>query len=237
MSLNDSIRAAHDDTERQRFIFEHIKSVENNPLFQINPDFPAGLEWFNVAEPLSYDKQLRGKVVVLDFFTYCCINCVHVLPTLAKIEEAHRDTDGVVVIGVHSAKFQNEKLSENIRSAVGRNGITHPVVNDAGIELWERLGVQCWPTMVVLGPRKGSLLHYVVGEAYLQELVHFVNGAVQYYRQELVLDPVGITKLAPPAGCLRYPGKVCLDQSGTVLYVGDTGNNRVLAVDRCSGVW
>ena len=236
LALNDSIRAAQNEAEREKVISDHISSVEDNPLFQVNPDFPGGSEWFNVAEPLGYDKQLRGKIVVLDFFTYCCINCVHVLPTLARIEASHPDTGGVAVIGVHSAKFQNEKLSESVRNAVGRNAITHPVVNDAGVELWERLGVQCWPTMVVLGPRRGSLLHYVVGEAYLEELVHFVDGAVRYYNKELSLDPIGITQLMPPAGCLRYPGKVCLDQNGTVLHIADTGNSRVVAVDRGTGV-
>ena len=235
LALNDSIRAAQNEAEREKVISDHISSVEDNPLFQVNPDFPGGSEWFNVAEPLGYDKQLRGKIVVLDFFTYCCINCVHVLPTLARIEASHPDTGGVAVIGVHSAKFQNEKLSESVRNAVGRNAITHPVVNDAGVELWERLGVQCWPTMVVLGPRRGSLLHYVVGEAYLEELVHFVDGAVRYYNKELSLDPIGITQLMPPAGCLRYPGKVCLDQNGTVLHIADTGNSRVVAVDRGTG--
>lgn len=81
----------------------------------------SDLEWFNVAEKLTLDK-LSKKVVVLDFFTYCCINCMHVLPDLEELEKIFKPTDGVVVVGVHSAKFDNEKDSANILSAMIRYG-------------------------------------------------------------------------------------------------------------------
>ena len=78
-----------------------------------------GLQWFNVANPLTL-KALKGKVVVLDFFTYCCINCMHILPDLDELESRFTSTDGLVVVGVHSAKFDNEKDSANILSAIIR---------------------------------------------------------------------------------------------------------------------
>lgn len=108
------------------------------------------MDWFNVLEPLSRDS-LGGKVVILDFFTYCCINCMHILPDLKKIEDSYSVEDGLVVIGVHSAKFDNEKDSDNILSAVQRYNITHPVVNDFTQSMWTDLKVVCWPTLIILG--------------------------------------------------------------------------------------
>ena len=75
-------------------------------------EFPEGLQWINVAHPLEL-KDLRGKFVLLDFWTYCCINCMHILPELKKVEKAYANE--LVVIGVHSAKFENERDSRNIR--------------------------------------------------------------------------------------------------------------------------
>ena len=89
------------------------------------PDLTSGGPWFNVAAPLTL-KALRGKVVLLDFWTYGCINCMHVLPGLRRLEEKYRDE--LVVVGVHSAKFANERKSENIRRILVRYDIDHPVV-------------------------------------------------------------------------------------------------------------
>lgn len=111
----------------------------------------ADLDWFNVTEPLSIKDSLLGKIVILDFFTYCCINCMHVLPDLKKLEQLYTVEDGVVVVGVHSAKFDNEKDSANILSAVQRYDITHPVVNDGNSAMWMDLKIKCWPTLLILG--------------------------------------------------------------------------------------
>ena len=92
------------------------------------PEFPAGLEWLNTDRPLSM-KALRGKVVLLDFWTYCCISCMHVLPDLKRLERKYPRE--LVVVGVHSAKFTGERLTENIRQAVLRYEIEHPVANAA----------------------------------------------------------------------------------------------------------
>ncbi len=92
------------------------------------PDFPKDLTWINTAGPLPL-RSLRGKFVLLDFWTYCCINCIHILPELKKLERAYPDE--LVVIGVHSAKFQTERDAKNIEEAVLRYEIEHPVVNDA----------------------------------------------------------------------------------------------------------
>ena len=91
------------------------------------PDFPEGLQWLNSERPISI-RQLRGKIVLLDFWTYCCINCMHIIPQLKKLEKKYPAE--LVVIGVHTAKFTTEKETDNIRQAILRYEIEHPVVND-----------------------------------------------------------------------------------------------------------
>ena len=90
---------------------------------------------------------LNGKVALLDFFTYCCINCLHILPDLDRLEEA-----GVAVVGVHSAKFDNERVAGQVERAVERYNIRHPVCEDRAGALWGQLGVTCWPTQLILSP-------------------------------------------------------------------------------------
>src|SRR5581483_1391412 len=113
------------------------------------PELEGGVAWLNCAGPISL-RDLRGKIVVLDFWTFCCINCIHTLPDLAKLEKKYPNQ--VVVIGVHSAKFDNEKNSESIRKAILRYEISHPVVNDANMKIWRAYGVQSWPSLFVIDP-------------------------------------------------------------------------------------
>lgn len=110
------------------------------------------LAWINTTEPLSIYGNLKGKIIVLDFWTYCCINCMHVLPDLHEIEQTYPVDCGVVVVGVHCAKFENEKVHSNIANAVERYGITHAVVNDSTAQMWNTMGISCWPTIAVVGP-------------------------------------------------------------------------------------
>ena len=113
------------------------------------PDFPKGMEWLNTDHPISL-KELRGKVVLLNFWTYCCINCMHVIPDLKKLEAKYQNE--LVVIGVHSAKFTGEKETQNIREAIMRYELVHPVVNDKDMRIWDAYGVHAWPTMVLIDP-------------------------------------------------------------------------------------
>ena len=87
---------------------------------------------------------------------------MHILPDLHELEKKYPVAEGVVIIGVHSAKFPNEKDTDNITSAVRRYGIEHAVVNDTKAALWHQLGIQCWPTIVILGP-DGKLLTQFIG--------------------------------------------------------------------------
>ena len=118
--LNSGLGEAEGLPQKKALVEQHIAAVENDPLFHVDPEFPSSLDWFNTGTPLSFSGQLQGKIVVLDFFTYCCINCIHVLPDLETLEMRHPIQEGVVVVGVHSAKFGNEKVSDNIRNAINR---------------------------------------------------------------------------------------------------------------------
>ena len=99
----------------------------------------GGVGWLNTAGPIHLE-ELRGKIVLLDFWTFCCINCIHVLPDLAKLEKKYKNE--LVVIGVHTAKFEDERETENIRKKVLEYEIKHPVVNDANQVIWNRFGVE-----------------------------------------------------------------------------------------------
>jgi thiol-disulfide isomerase/thioredoxin len=124
------------------------------------PEFPDGYSWINTEKPLSL-RGLRGKVVLLDFWTYGCINCIHILPDLKKLEAKYPSE--LVVIGVHSAKFQNESDAGNIRNAVMRYNISHPVVVDQNMTIWNSFGVNAWPTFVVIDPN-GNIAFMTAGE-------------------------------------------------------------------------
>ena len=114
------------------------------------PDFQP-LSWYNVSQPVTM-ADLAGTLPLLDFFTFCCVNCHHILPELAALEDQFGPA-GLAVIGVHSAKFDHERDGEQVRHAVRRYGIRHPVCNDGGASMWRRLGVTCWPTQLLLSPQ------------------------------------------------------------------------------------
>ncbi|XP_032137581.1 NHL repeat-containing protein 2 isoform X2 [Sapajus apella] len=192
-----------------------------------------GLEWLNTEEPISVYKDLCGKIVILDFFTYCCINCIHLLPDLRALEHTYSDKDGLLIISVHSAKFPNEKVLDNIKSAVLRYNITHPVVNDADAGLWQELEVSCWPTLVILGPR-GNMLFSLIGEGHKDKLFLYTSIALKYYkdRGQIRDDKIGIKlyKDSLPPSPLLFPGKVTVDQVTNRLIIADTGHHRILVV-------
>lgn len=222
-----------DDVAKYHFIKEHLEQVNKN--FQSIPNFQEGLDWFNVSEALTR-KSLEGKIVILDFFTYCCINCMHILPDLAKLEEKYPPSSGVVIIGVHSAKFDNEKESANILAAIQRFGVTHPVVNDKDSVLWDQLEVQCWPTLLILGPRVNPLF-VIMGEGHFNTVDLYIKSALQFYteKNEMKLDLLPLKPdVSVTSSNLYFPGKiVCskyvIAEPGAELYaISDSGHNRIL---------
>ncbi|XP_070541090.1 NHL repeat-containing protein 2-like [Ptychodera flava] len=233
--LEASLIDATTQEERDAVIYKYIDKIANSQDKVYVPDFKSGLEWLNTTQPLSLHNELRGKIVILDFFTYCCINCMHVLPDLEAIEEQYSVEDGVVVVGVHSAKFPNEKLSANILSAVLRYDISHAVVNDPEAILWQALQIQCWPTFVVVSP-EGEVLLTLVGEGNREKLMDFIRIAVDCYKAKGALSghsvPISPIKDSLPPTPLSFPGKISLDSSGDNLIISDSGHHQILITSK-----
>jgi thiol-disulfide isomerase/thioredoxin len=193
--------------------------------------FDGAIGWINTRTPIHLG-DLRGKVVLLDFWTYCCINCHHVLPDLAKLEQKYPNE--LVVIGVHTAKFEAEKLTANIRQKVHEYGIKHPVVNDADQRIWNTFGVNSWPTLVLVDAT-GSYVGYVAGEGHYDTLDRAIGKLIEGHRAKGELDETPL-KFEPEdekahAANLRYPGKVLADATGNRLFISDTSNNRIVVTD------
>jgi|694.fasta_scaffold17366_8 thiol-disulfide isomerase/thioredoxin len=192
------------------------------------PDLEGGAGWLNCGGPITL-KDLRGKVVLLDFWTFCCINCMHILPDLKFLERKYPKE--LVVVGVHSAKFDNEKESENIRRAIVRYEIEHPVVNDAEMTIWRKFGVNSWPTLVLIDP-EGNYCGYVSGEGQRELLDAVVEKLVTYHRAKGTLDetPVdfSLERNRVPATPLRFPGKLLADAPSQRLFISDSNHNRIV---------
>ncbi len=204
--------------------------AEQRPLVRA-PEFPAGLEWLNTDTPLSL-AALRGKVVLLDFWTYCCINCMHIIPDLTYLE--HKYPNELVVIGVHSAKFSNERESDNIRQAILRYDIEHPVVNDHEFRIWRDYAVRAWPTMMVITPA-GYVFGYLSGEGNREILVQVIDDLVAEARSNGTLNETPATfaseKDKSIDEALSFPGKVYAHAPSNRLFIADSNNNRIVVAD------
>jgi len=192
------------------------------------PELEGGRGWLNTDKPLSI-AGLRGKVVLLDFWTYGCVNCMHVIPDLKRLEEKYPNE--LVVIGVHSAKFENEKETENIRRIVLRYGLEHPVVNDADFRIWNAYAVRAWPTQVLIDPA-GYVVGQVAGEGNYEVIDRAVGELVAEARKRGTLDtrPLKLALERAKTGDLplAFPGKVLADEKGDRLFVADSNHNRVV---------
>lgn len=195
------------------------------------PEFPSQLEWLNTDKPLSL-KSLQGKIVLLDFWTFCCINCMHVIPDLKKLEEKYPEE--LVVIGVHSAKFSNEKNTESIRQAVLRYEIKHPVLNDANLETWNLYAIKAWPTLVLINP-EGRIIGAESGEDIFELFDGIIAETIRYF------DAKGLLKRSPLKNALEaakredtllsFPGKIHADNLNKKLFISDSNHNRILITD------
>ena len=192
------------------------------------PSLDGAVDWLNVAAPLTIE-QLRGKVVILDFWTYGCVNCMHVLRDLKTLEQ--RFPDELVVIGVHSAKFANEKLTENLKRILVRYEIEHPVANDANLEIWRRYGAQAWPTRVIIDP-DGNLVGTAMGEGNLEGFVNAIRSVVRVFDETGAINraplPLQLERLRHQDQPLLYPGKVLADASSGRLFIADSNHNRIV---------
>lgn len=192
------------------------------------PDLIGGTDWLNTDKPITL-ADLRGRIVLLDFWTLCCINCIHTLPDLAKLEARYPGV--LVVIGVHSPKFENEKKTASILKAVLRYDIKHPVYNDADRKIWRTYGVDWWPTLVLIDP-DGRVRGVASGEGNLDIADKEIRALIKEYEGKLKKDPIQF-KLAKeaPDSPLSFPGKILADAASKRLFIADSTNNRIVITD------
>ena len=192
------------------------------------PEITGGRGWLNTDKPLSL-AALKGKVVLLDFWTYGCINCIHIIPDLKRLEEKYAKQ--LVVIGVHSAKFENEKETENIRRIILRYEIEHPVYNDAEFKVWQSYAVRAWPTQILIDPA-GYVIGSISGEGNYDPIDKAIGKAVDDFRKrgELNEEPLKLTLERAKVGSLplAFPGKVLADAKGDRLFIADSNHNRIV---------
>jgi thiol-disulfide isomerase/thioredoxin len=190
-----------------------------------------GSTWLNVSRALK-PEDLRDRIVLLDFWTYCCINCIQTLPELAKLEKEF-SSDEFLVVGVHSAKFDNEKDTDSIRQAILRYGVEHPVVNDRDFRIWRGFNVRSWPTLVLLKPN-GDIDQTWVGEGH----VDAIRKRVRELKKELGKPkkaasaekiPMLLEREKVAKGELYYPTKLAFDDATKTLFVSDSSHHQIAA--------
>ena len=194
-------------------------------------EFPQNFQWLNTKEPLSLEK-LKGNVVILDFWTYCCINCMHTLSELAKIEQKYKGKP-VVVIGVHSAKFFNEQDASNIQQAVLRYEIEHPVVVDKNMQIWQSYGVSGWPTIAIIDPA-GNIVYKQSGEGQREYVEDVVDVLLEKHGKAGTLADKPLYVERPKIAdrkTLSYPGKLAFSPDGKMIVVSDSNHNRILILN------
>ncbi|WP_313810971.1 NHL domain-containing thioredoxin family protein [Glutamicibacter sp.] len=187
-----------------------------------------GRNWLNTGGEQLDLEALRGKIVILDFWTFCCINCLHVLDELRPLEAQYSDV--LVTVGVHSPKFEHEADPEALAAAVERYEIHHPVLDDPELVTWQAYGARAWPTLVVLDPQ-GYIVAHLSGEGHAQGLGSLIEELIAEHEAKGTLHRGDGPYVAPEAreGDLRFPGKAIALSNGNFL-IGDSGHHRLVEV-------
>lgn len=206
-------------------------AMEQVPITNVHKALVQESQWLNTERPLEAE-DLRGRVMLVDFWTFCCINCIHVIPDLQALEKEFGHN--LTVVGVHSAKFLNERDTENIRQAILRYGITHPVVNDSAFHIWQSFGVRAWPTLVLINPL-GKIEAVYSGEGHRAELESKIRSLIKQYANVLNTAPLplALEKDKTPESVLKYPGKLAYAPDsvfGEMLFVSDSGHHQIVGL-------
>ncbi len=203
------------------------------------PSLPADTVW--IGSPAIRIADLRGKVVLLDFWTSGCINCIHILPNLHRLQLAFPDQ--LQIIGVHTPKFPAERDSERLALTIERLGIHHPVVSDPDYAIWQSFAVDAWPTLVFIDP---------LGQVIARHSGEFDYDRVHDFIAQLLGDPITppppvilseakdlarrASRAARESSPLSFPGKLIIDPIRNRLLIADTGNHRVVITTLDGGI-
>lgn len=193
------------------------------------PEINTEHGWLNTDRPYTL-KDFRGKIVLLDFWTFGCINCQHIIPDLKKLEKEYEKE--LVVIGVHSAKFESEKTSNNIRKAILKFGIEHPVINDADFKVWESYGIKAWPTITLISP-DGKVVGQRSGEGVYPVTKKSIDNLIKQYGDKINREPISfkLEKASEASSVVKFPSKMVSDESGNI-WLADSGNNRIIKITK-----
>ncbi len=170
--------------------------------------------------------ELRGRFVLLDFWTFCCVNCLHVIDELRPVEEKYAEE--LVVVGVHSPKFVHEADPEALKAAVERYGVDHPVLDDPELITWQAYTARAWPTLVLVDP-EGYVVAQYAGEGHAHAIDRELALLVEEHRARGTLQPGDSPYVPPPVEptTLRFPADAAPLADGLVL-VADAGHDRVV---------
>lgn len=187
------------------------------------PPFPADTSWFNVSRPLT-SADLNGRVVLLDFFTPGCINCIHMIPIQRQLKQ--KFGDDLLVMGVTSPKFSASKQADNMTPFLRRFYIDEPVFIDANMTWWQHYGVFAWPTMLLLNP-EGKVIHSFVGERRYQDIAPIIANAVDTAQKNhtLTRPKLPLKPLNADNHFFVLPTKIAV--SADQVAISDTGHNQI----------
>ncbi len=199
-------------------------------------EFPKTYSWLNSKKNITLRK-LQGNILVIDFWTYCCINCIHTLQTLDYVDEKYTNKP-VTVIGIHSAKYPNEKDQKNITEAIKRYDVKHPILVDQQMHLWRQYGINAWPTILFVAP-DNTIEYKHAGEISKEEISEILDDMLDRHKNSLakVRSDVysKVVKKDKDILTLSYPGKLSISQNGSLLAISDSSNNRIIICERKTG--
>ncbi|GAA6525098.1 NHL domain-containing thioredoxin family protein [Intrasporangium sp. DVR] len=189
----------------------------------------VGRGWLNTGGRALSLADLRGRVLVLDFWTFCCVNCLHVLDELRPVEQQY--PDALTIVGVHSPKFEHEADPDALTAAVERYAVHHPVLDDPDLVTWRAYAARAWPTLVVVDP-EGYVVASMSGEGHGPGLAALVGELIGEHTAKGTLQPGDDPYVPPPPAdtALRFPGKVVALDDGSFV-ISDTANHQIVHLD------
>ncbi|MFA5260372.1 MAG: thioredoxin-like domain-containing protein [Candidatus Omnitrophota bacterium] len=192
------------------------------------PALRAGLDWLNTEAPLTLT-DLKGKFVLLNFWTYSSVNCINLFPELKALQKKY--SRELVVVGIHSPKYPIQRHTNNVKEAVIRYRLDYPVVNDAHLRIWRDYDIHAWPTIILIDP-EGKIIHKQLGEDVYAAVDKVLTTHINHSRFFIRTKPVALRLERNKAHLtsLSFPGKVLATENER-LFIADSGHNRILMTD------